>query len=117
MPPVLNARTARLYVPAGTPANVKRSDRGNWNEPVNEPVTSRMIPVGAPPEDGFCQASDSVEPSARPSSPVGADGGTGMPTLISISLDGKLLTPPTVACSRTKKIPVGAGNVTVAAGP
>ena len=100
-----------------SPANVKRSDRGNWYEPLNEPVTSSMMPVAGPPEDGFCQTSDSVDPSARPSKAVGADGGSGMPTLITISLDGTLLTPPTVACNRTKKMPVGARNVTVEASP
>jgi hypothetical protein len=104
-------------VPAGTPSNVKRSERGNENEPDDVPVTSRMMPMGVAPADGFSQPRKSVDPLARPRRPVGADGGGGTATLMTISLDGRLLTSPTVACKRTKKTPVGAGNVTVVAEP
>ena len=102
VPRALTARTAKVYVPEGTPENEKRSltpPKGNDSD--RSPLTSRTMSEGAPPVNVFCQASARWPPSVSPSRLVGAEGGAGTPTLNTTSFDGWLSDQPRVARTRT----------------
>ena len=94
--------------PPGTGVKLKRSVTPIGSDTVAEPVTSRTIPLGAPPPNVFFHDRSSVELLTRPVRLLGADGVTGTLTKSGASFETALVSDPSCPRMRINQEPVGA---------
>jgi hypothetical protein len=111
LPAALIARSDTVYAPAGTPENEMVSPCPSGTEPLNDPVTSSTMELGAPPAKVFLHESATVDPCTIRNRSTGADGATGTFTWSGTSFDASLTMVPYSARIRTRNDPVADVNV------